>query len=117
MRMVTDSWTKEHAHSADDFLAYAVGSYFEDRGLVMPNSENALHFLVSEVGELSDAVVQDKGEWIRNNPEKTRDIADEVGDCLMMLTIFCIQRGISPVDCMVDKMRKGIENHIEGELK
>ena len=115
--MLTEQWIKEHVHSADDFLFYAVSNYFRERSLPMPNSENALHFLVSEVGELSDAVVQDKGEWIRNNPEKTRDISDEVGDVLMMLTVFCIQRGISPAKCMVSKMRRKLEDHIEGEFK
>ena len=83
-----------------------VQAYYEYRGLTIPNDTEALLFLTSEVGELADAHVEQMAGWIRNNPDKDRGVEDEVGDILMMLTAYCIARGIDPVECMRDKFAK-----------
>ena len=83
-----------------------VKAYYEYRGLTVPDDSQALLFLVSEVGELADAHVEQQAQWIRNHAEKERSVDDEVGDILMMLTAYCISRGIDPVECMVSKFKK-----------
>ena len=83
-----------------------VKAYYEYRGLTVPDDSQALLFLVSEVGELADAHVEQQAQWIRNHAEKERSVEDEVGDVLMMLTAYCISREIDPVECMVNKFEK-----------
>ncbi len=86
-------------------LRTTVREYFDWRQLVMPNADEALLFLVSEVGELADAHVHDKRAWVRNS-EKERSRADEIGDILMMLTVYCLQSGFDPYECLISKMEK-----------
>lgn len=83
-----------------------VKAYYQFRGLTIPDDAQALLFLVSEVGELADAHVEQQAEWIRNHADKERSIDDEVGDILMMLTAYCIARGIDPVEAMLNKFEK-----------
>jgi len=83
-----------------------VKAYYEFRGLTVPDDSQALLFLVSEVGELADAHVEQQASWIRNHAQKERSVDDEVGDVLMMLTAYCISRGIDPVECMLNKFKK-----------
>ena len=91
----------------DDFIKMCIRKYYLKReDLKIPNPEDALHFLVSEVGELSDAFVEEKDNWGRNNPDKIRSIEDEVGDVLMMLYVFAMLSGISPILSMVKKHRR-----------
>lgn len=87
-------------------IVETVKAYYEFRGLTVPNDTEALLFLTSEVGELADAHVEQMAGWIRNNPDKDRGVEDEVGDILMMLTAYCIARGIDPVECMRSKFAK-----------
>jgi len=83
-----------------------VNKYYEFRGYRPPKAEHALLFLVSEIGELTDAAVHGQATWVRNNPEKERSITDEIGDVMMMLTVYAAAHGTDPVGCMLDKMRK-----------
>lgn len=88
-----------------DTLGERVERYYKFRELVTPDAGQALLFLVSEVGELADAHVHSQAEWVRNN-ERERNVADEVGDCMLMLTAYCNAQGLDPVGCMLDKMAK-----------
>ena len=83
-----------------------VKAYYDFRGLTVPYDSQALLFLVSEVGELADAHVEQQASWIRNHAQKERSVDDEVGDVLMMLTAYCISRGIDPVEFMLNKFKK-----------
>ena len=83
-----------------------VKQYYEFRGLARPDAHQAFLFLTSEIGELADAFVADQGDWIRNNPDKDRSVSDEIGDVLMMLTVFSEALGIDPVQAMLEKMEK-----------
>lgn len=85
-------------------LSDLVADYFRFRGLTFPNQDEAFLFLVSEIGELADKLVHNKGDWLRNNPDaKNDDWRSEVGDVLMML---CMTAGEDPVQMMVDKFKK-----------
>jgi NTP pyrophosphatase (non-canonical NTP hydrolase) len=96
-------------------LGEIVKGYYAQRKLVRPDARQALLFLVSEVGELADAVVHEEADWVRNN-EKARSVEDEIGDVLMMLTALCMAMGVDPVECMIEKMvKKGYTDaRIEG---
>jgi len=88
--------------------------YFKFRGLEMPNESQAFQFLVSEVGELADALVSSSGNWVRNNPGRERDIEGEAADVLMMLYVTLMERGIDPYEAMLNKFRqKGFTDEAE----
>lgn len=87
-------------------LVDIVESYYKARGLVWPNADRALAFLVSEIGELADAHVHGQDRWVRNDGQKERSIVDEIGDVQMMLTVYAAEHGTDPVGCMLDKMSK-----------
>jgi NTP pyrophosphatase (non-canonical NTP hydrolase) len=85
-----------------------IKQYYQFRGLEKPDEAQAFQFLVSEVGELADALVSSNGKWVRNNPDRERNIADEAGDVLMMLCVTLMDRGIDPFEAMLAKfIRKG----------
>lgn len=86
-------------------LSEVVQKYYDYRGLTQPDANQAFLFLVSEIGELSDAFVEGQAQWVRNNPDRPRDIQAEIGDVLMMLTVFAQTQGIDPLDAMLAKMR------------
>jgi len=93
--------------------------YFKFRGLAMPNEAQAFQFLVSEVGELADALVSSAGNggtgvpWVRNNPDREKDIEGEAGDVLMMLCVTLMERGIDPYEAMLAKFkRKGFNYEV-----
>ncbi len=94
-------------------LLEIVERYRAYRKLVTPDASQSLMFLVSEVGELADAHVNQQAEWVRNN-QKERNIPDEIGDVMLMLTSYAGAVGCDPVGCMLDKMRrKGFEVNCE----
>lgn len=100
-------------------LQSLIDTYYEARGLRTPDAKEALFWLISELGELTEAwLVNDKtvtngcreilvamvmlgkradiavsnmqGDWLRNfQPAGTIDINGEAADVLMMLDRFC----------------------------
>jgi NTP pyrophosphatase (non-canonical NTP hydrolase) len=84
-------------------LQELINSYYAFKKMRMPDATDAHLFFVSEVGELADAIVSQKPGWTRNNPDKHRDIPDEIGDCLQMLTVYALQMGLDPIECMKAK--------------
>jgi NTP pyrophosphatase (non-canonical NTP hydrolase) len=98
-----------------DPLTIPVAYYFDFRGNKFPNTDQSMHFLTSEIGELADEIVQSQSEdWVRNNPQnKGKGIAPELGDVLMMSTVLGIsleEHPICPVEAMFDKLKaKGFD--------
>jgi NTP pyrophosphatase (non-canonical NTP hydrolase) len=86
-------------------LSELVKAYYDFRGLTQPDANQSYLFLVSEIGELADALVANQAQWVRNNPDRERDISAEIGDVLMMLTVFSMEMGVDPVDAMLAKMK------------
>lgn len=81
--------------------------YFEDRGLVYANKAmDAYLFLVSELGEVADAIVSGNADWVRNDPDKYRGLADELADVYMMLYITADLSGVDLDEALFDKMQK-----------
>lgn len=87
-------------------MSKLVDMFFEKAKLKNPDADEALMFLVSEVGELADAHVHKRGGWKRNN-ERERNPADEAGDVYMMLDRYCQAAGLPhPEACFEAKIRK-----------
>jgi NTP pyrophosphatase (non-canonical NTP hydrolase) len=100
-------------------LAGVVANYYHFRGYEFPDTEAAFKWLLSEIGELSEALVQENHEWIRNNPNDRKvDVEAEIGDILMMLTALAISRNTDPLTCMIEKMQTKLFNpEIEYRLR
>lgn len=84
-----------------------VKNYFEFRNYKVPDTHQAMLFLMSEVGELADELVQSMSDdWVRNNPEnKGKGIQGEAGDVLMMLCALCSAAGFDPEEAMRAKWK------------
>jgi len=79
--------------------------YFNERGLTYASSGlDAYLFLVSEVGEVGDAIVHSRDEWVRNHPDKTRDLKEELADAYMMLAITADLFGVDLDEALLEKM-------------
>jgi NTP pyrophosphatase (non-canonical NTP hydrolase) len=103
-----DLWVETGEETGRSFhsLAGLILSYYEFRGLKKPDAEQAFKFLISEIGEMSDAMVSQEGGWTRNSPGRERSIEDEIGDTLQMLVVTALQLGLDPFDCMINKWKK-----------
>lgn len=86
-------------------LEASVTGHIIARGGIVPNPTNALMFLVSELGELADALTDEKADWARNN-DKTRSIPDEAADVLYMLLAFSWSSGFNLLEAMFAKMER-----------
>lgn len=112
-----------------------IKAYYKARGLAWPEQKNALLFYLSEVGELAEAylatapielndeerqllehfselgmqadeIVSRVEGWVRNFDRQNKEnIAHEVADCNMMLSVFMESfDGRSPDDALREKM-------------
>lgn len=71
-------------------LIKKIKAWAVDRGLNTQDAGKQLLKLVEEVGELSASY----------NKQHTLDEIDSVGDILVVLTIYCQQRGLSIENCL-----------------
>ena len=114
-----------------------IQAYYTARGLSWPDQKSALLFFLSEVGELAEAYLlqqpvplsaeeeallygfSDMGQsadaivsripgWVRNHDRlRKENIAFEVADCNMMLSVFMHAfSGRSPDDALAQKMQE-----------
>lgn len=112
-----------------------IKKYYDTRGLAWPEQKDALLFYLSEVGELAEAylaispvalsneerqlladfaklgmqadeIVSRVDGWVRNfDRQRKENIAHEVADCNMMLSVFMESfAGRSPDDALREKM-------------
>ena len=87
--------------------------YFDERGLNYPKEAlDSFLFLVSEVGELSDVMVTQRGDWVRNHPDKERDLEFELADIYMMLAITADLLGVDLDKALVNKITEKGFGHI-----
>lgn len=128
--------------SCDTIIMGDVIDYFHHRGYVEPTKVQAFLFLISEIGEIAELLVEKMdlvpealalGEailagrraeeilgnqvWVRNNPDqkKKEDIGSEIGDALMMLYKFAEHADVLPFTALVQKMEsKGWKGESSG---
>ena len=100
-------------------LAQEIKDYYEKRGLKHPNIWEALGWATAELGEVYEVIMSWNPDWVRNNPQdhpvKTmEDLAEELGDVILMLMVAGLESGIDPIDALRVKMLRKIE---EGKYK
>lgn len=75
-------------------LKQLIEQWAKQRGLDNPEFQHKQFLkLVSEVGELGDAILQE-GKGIKGNVE------DAIGDTLVALIILCLQKGLDIEKCL-----------------
>ena len=85
--------------------------YYEARGLSFPNFDNAMKFVQTELAEVYELDLARIGGWVRNNPQNKREfskakLAEELGDAIFMLVVAGIAEGVDPIEALVHKMHK-----------
>ena len=79
--------------------------YFEFKGMKWPDDpRDALDFVVTEVGEIFDALKRQQSEWVRHN-KKEGDLGMEISQAIMMLVIAAEQAEIDVQDATYRWMR------------
>lgn len=99
----------DHSFEIQNFIH----DYYESRKLKWPNPEEAMMFLMTEVGEAFEAILHEKGGWVRNNPRVLAPrFLEELGDIIMMAIVAGMATGRNPLTAMLMKMQtklRGLE--------
>ena len=121
-----------------------IKKYYKARGLAWPGQKDALLFYLSEVGELAEAylaispvalddeerqllsdfaklgmhadeIVSRVDGWVRNfDRQRQENIAHEVADCNMMLSVFMESfAGRTPDDALREKMTRKLGKSVD----
>ena len=99
-------------------LADLVKEYYDKRGLVWPNFDDAMKFVITELGEIYELDLARK-TYVRNHPENKRNysktrMAEELGDAIFMLIVTGIIEGVDPLDALRAKMRRKLSKVVTG---
>ena len=86
-----------------------IRSYFELTGKIMPDEEwEAMAFVITELAEIYEALLDTGRPYKRNNPDKDRpkneDFSQEIGDAIMMLEVAALTRDESAVTLLTRKI-------------
>ncbi len=85
--------------------------YFESKGITLATKKDAYVFLVTEVGELGDAIMRQENGWVRNDPTKEVDIADEAADVFMMLWALADSYHVDLDQALKNKLERKLNGH------
>jgi len=88
-----------------------IKEYYEKRKLTKPNFDNAMKFVQTEIAEVYELDLDRSGDWVRNNPQNKpqfnkEDLAEELGDAIMMLIVAGIAEDVDPIQALLDKMER-----------
>lgn len=95
-------------------LTAKVQEYYIKRNLNRPDVWEALGWASAEFGEVYEVLMSWNPKWVRNNPEKhpvksKEDLAEELGDVIMMLIVAGMSEGVDPVSALEEKMKRKLE--------
>jgi len=95
-------------------LTEQVIEYYKIRSLNKPNIWESLGWAISELGEVYEVLMSWNSRWVRNNPQdhpvKTKeDLAEELGDVIMMIIAAGLSEGVDPIAAMRNKMKRKLE--------
>lgn len=95
-------------------LAEEIKEYSSKRKLKVPDVWEALGWATRELGEVYEVLFSFSGGWVRNNPEKhpqksKEDLAEELGDVIMMIMMAGIAEGVDPLEALLNKMKRKLE--------
>lgn len=90
------------------FALKLIKEYFEHRGIPLAKGRDAYIFLVSEVGEVGDALMRLDTEsgWVRNDPNRTANLADELADVFMMTLALADSYDVDLEDALEFKLER-----------
>jgi NTP pyrophosphatase (non-canonical NTP hydrolase) len=94
-------------------LTELIIEYYEKRGLVWPSFDDAIKFVVTELGEVLEVDLSRK-DWVRNNPENKptfskEALSTELGDVIFMLMVAGYVEGVNPIQSLKDKINRKLE--------
>ena len=92
---------------------------FKVRGLKWPTTQEAMMWIVTELGEAAEVILADIPGWVRNHPENhppysEERLAEEIGDVIYMMMVLAIINGVSPLTAMVKKITRKAEEVTHG---
>jgi len=95
-------------------LVQLIKEYYDKRGLKWPDFDDAMKFVLTEVGEVYELDLSRIGGWVRNNPQDKPDfdkerLSIELGDAIMMLMVAGIVEGVNPLESLVNKINRKLE--------
>lgn len=95
-------------------LFQAIKHYYTSRGLTLPNFDNAMKFVQTELAEVYELDLARIGGWVRNNPQNKptyskEKMAEELGDAIMMLMVAGITEGVDPIQALTQKMERKLK--------
>ncbi len=95
-------------------LEEAIAAYYAVRGYMYPDTWQALGFLNTELGEVYEVLIAEKGGFVRNNPQNkppysTEKLGEELGDVIMMAMVAGMVRGVNPARSLTAKIRRKVE--------
>ena len=93
-------------------------NYYTGRKLTMPDFDNAMKFAMTEIAEVYELDLARTGGWVRNNPESKPkynkiDMAEELGDAIMMLVVAGIAEGVNPLEALSNKMDRKLKQQLK----
>jgi hypothetical protein len=85
--------------------------YYEQRGLKWPDFNDAMKFVQTELAEVYELDLARTSGWVRNNPDSKpeynkEDMAEELGDAIMMLLVAGIVEEVDPIQALINKMNR-----------
>lgn len=89
-----------------------IKNYYDYRDLKWPNFDQAMKFVLTEIGEVFEVDLnRPNNGWVRNNPQdkhpySKEKMAEELGDVIFMLLVAGIVEDVNPLEAMVNKMNK-----------
>lgn len=86
-----------------------IRKYYLLRGLKKPGVDDALHFVLEELGEACRILTAKDPDYVRNNPDRkphfdAYDFGEELGDAIMMLVVAGYAEGVDPIEILLAKM-------------
>ncbi len=90
-----------------------IAAYYNARGYQYPDTWEALGFVTTELGEVYEVLLAEKGGWIRNNPQdkpkySPEALGEELGDVIMMAMVAGLARGVNPARSLTEKIHRKI---------
>lgn len=98
-----------------NYLVY----YIKERPLIMPNFDDAMKFVITELAEVYEFDLSRK-TWIRNNPDdkpsfSKEKLSEELGDAIMMLMVAGIAEGVNPLKSLYEKTQLKLKESKKNE--
>lgn len=95
-------------------LESLIAYYYRVRKYKMPTAQQALMWLITELGEASELLLARETGWVRNNPQNheawsAERFADELGDIVMMAVVAGQAEGVDVIARLEERLHDRIQ--------